>query len=179
MAGTRVLYINSIALAGYAIFLSPIFEKQYLSLLLLLLPLLDRGWKLPISNIYRNNIKLLLPCFLLVLALMVDEDKQPDLLLITILLVALPEEWFFRAYYYDKLTVFFKSNLLANILTSAFFALLHMPVQGMQGLLVFIPSLIFGWVYQKYKNLSLVIIIHALCNYIYLRFVNNFNDLFN
>ena len=179
MAGTRVFYINSIALAGYAIFLLPIFEKQYLSFLLLLLPLLDSSWKMPFSNFYRNNAGLLLPCFLLGLILMIDEGRRPEILFVTILFVALPEEWFFRAYYYHRLTEFFQSNILANIVSSAFFALLHMPLQGFYGLLVFMPSLFFGWIYQKYKNLSLVIVVHALCNYFYFRFSKDFIDLFN
>ena len=179
MAGTRFLYINSIALLGYAIFLSPNFEKQYLGVLLLLLPLIDKSWKFSLSNIFRFNIKTWTLCFFILLVLMVDDDRRPDLIFITVLFVALPEEWFFRAYFYDRLTGIFTSDLLANTLTSAFFALLHVPVHGVQGLLVFIPSLFFGWIYQHCKDLTLVILIHAMCNYIYFLYIDNFIELLN
>jgi len=113
----------------------------------------------------------------------------------TLLLTALPEEWFFRAYFMTRLenyimesfcrkdtppsTQFFNHfhrnypGLSANILTSTLFALLHTPTQGWFGLTVFFPSLFYGWVYQKTKNLLLVILLHALSNIVFFIYLSD------
>lgn len=60
----------------------------------------------------------------------------------------------------------------ANLAVSLFFALLHLPTQGWSGLSVFIPSLIFGRIYQANNDLLLVLLLHALSNmvfYLYIR----------
>ena len=59
----------------------------------------------------------------------------------------------------------------ANITTSVFFALMHLPVQGWVGLMVFFPSLLFGWLYQKTSDLFLVILLHGLSNLVFVIFI--------
>ena len=87
-----------------------------------------------------------------------------------ILFTALPEEWFFRRYIQQKLTQLFQqeSGLYANLLTLVFFAVLHLPTQGIQGLSVFFPSLFLGWLYQSKRDIILVILVHSLFNLVYI-----------
>ncbi len=57
---------------------------------------------------------------------------------------------------------------LANILTSTVFALLHLSQHPpVWALLVFFPSLIFGWVWDRYKNILPCWLVHFLYNYLF------------
>jgi membrane protease YdiL (CAAX protease family) len=78
---------------------------------------------------------------------------------------ALPEEWFFRAYFMDRLGKGWRDNVLASLL----FSVLHGLTQGwLIALLVFAPSLFYGWLYQRTRDLPLVILVHALSNLVYI-----------
>ena len=99
-----------------------------------------------------------------------------------LLFTALPEEWFFRAYVLTRVeqlladpspTSPHKTLWLANITTSIFFTLIHLPTQGITGLLVLLPSLLFGWLYQVYRNILLVIFLHALSNLIFIIYIRD------
>ena len=86
----------------------------------------------------------------------------------TLLLAALPEEWFFRAYFMTRLG----GDLRANLVTSVVFSLLHGLTWGwVTALLVFIPSLFYGWLYQKTRDLVLLVIVHTLSNLVYVMFL--------
>ena len=54
-----------------------------------------------------------------------------------IVFTALPEGWFFRGYFMQRLELFKLSVIAANVIFSGFFALLHIPAQGIIGLLTF------------------------------------------
>jgi len=83
--------------------------------------------------------------------------------LLTLLLAALPEEWFFRAGMQDQLG----NDWLAVVLSSAAFAISHgILVSWLHGGLVFLPSLCFGALYRWHRSLPLVVLIHALSNVI-------------
>ena len=94
-----------------------------------------------------------------------------------VLVAALPEEWFFRAYLQKRLG----NHIAAVLLVSLMFSLMHFITQSSAvAWLVFIPSVFFGWIYKKTDDLILVVILHALSNllyYIYLEshFVAFFN----
>lgn len=166
---------------------------------MLFLPLLDRQWLLSKTSYYPDkrlfrSLALLSGTILLVI--------YPDYLwpvINNILLSALPEEWFFRAYLMlqiekmlinsdtflskDKKALSKKikfSPYLAsphtssNIITSLLFSLLHTPSQGWIGLSIFFPSLLFGWLYQKHHDLFLIIVIHALSNEIFFVFLQKY-----
>ena len=85
-----------------------------------------------------------------------------------VLVAALPEEWFFRAYLQKCLG----NNVAAVLLVSLMFSLMHyITHRSVETWLVFIPSIFFGWIYKKTDDLILVVILHALSNlvfYIYL-----------
>ena len=178
MSRYTLLIINGAILMACAVFIYP-GRSTVLTALLLLLPLLDRAWQSPDWPGQKSNLVItvaLLISYSLLIALNPDELY---LALSLLLLVALPEEWFFRAYLMVRLQAFFKdrntSNLVAiwgaNITSSALFALMHTPTQGLFGLSVFFPSLVFGWVFQKSKNLILVILLHAISNLLFLLYL--------
>lgn len=87
-----------------------------------------------------------------------------------LLFAPVAEELFFRGVLQDsmkkKLTggIFFIS--FANIVVSAMFALLHMPLWGvLHGGLVFVPSLMFGLLYDRTQRVVYPIILHIVYNF--------------
>ena len=168
------LTLNCIALTGYAFFLHGKFEVEIFSFLLLALPFLDRNWKFPISNIVQSNVKNWSVLLLVALVILFFNVRQSEILLLSILFVALPEEWFFRAYCLGRLSILFNNALLANFVTSILFAVLHLPIQGLFGLTVFFPSLFFGWLYQKTNDFILVVSTHILFNIVYILYIKEY-----
>ena len=202
MSRYTLLFLNGAILTVCAVF---IYDARAFVLtgLMLFLPLFDmqwqhrdRHWRLPFSRMLReqtsapgergarNRSQLVLWLLLtfLTLALIMFNPQHANTALIILLLTALPEEWFFRAYVQtrtERLIIDNTTNIsphkimwLANITTSGFFALTHLPTQGVAGLWVLLPSLLFGWLYQAYRDLPLVILLHTLSNLffiIYLR----------
>jgi membrane protease YdiL (CAAX protease family) len=90
-----------------------------------------------------------------------------------LLLVALPEEAFFRGYLQTQLTDALppRGQILgapfgwAVLLTSAVFALGHVATVPEAGrLAVFVPSLLFGWLRARTGGIGAGCIYHALCN---------------
>jgi len=192
-------FANGALLTMSAIFIYD-WRAQLLMLLMLCLPFFDKAWSLPRFNFLPVTkttwvfiVKLFAFVFLLVYLAMPGSDWQ--LLLSVIFLVALPEEWFFRAYMMARLEGLLSSNepekrsgqvagmhnsveksgssgLYANALTSMLFTALHLPVQGVWGLGVFLPSMFFGWVYQRTNDLVFLILLHASFNIFYLTAIN-------
>lgn len=154
-------------LAGCAVF---IFEGRtfLLTALMLFLPLLDRGWRtIPKNPASRFQLVSGGLCLLSALGILLFNPDKWLFALVTLLLTALPEEWFFRGYFMSRLEQIGLNGWYANIATSALFALLHVPTQGLFGLSVFVPSLFFGWVYLRSRDLGLVILLHALSNIVF------------
>ena len=96
------------------------------------------------------------------------------MILLHLVAVALPEEYFFRGFVQrvlrDKLPKIKVPFLpgpfpLAIVVSSLLFALVHMAaVPHVNRLAVFFPSLLFGWLYERSGNLSQPIAYHALSN---------------
>ena len=176
-----LLFINGAVLLGCAVFnfewISVNFQSTLLIILFLLLPFTDRQWFVPsfkINGVCWFLYGIIFCCFVLIV---IYKPDSINFILLTLLLTALPEEWFFRGYFMQRLQLLVKKviyyKLTANVLTSLFFALLHVPNQGWFGLTIFFPSMFFGWLYQKYNDLILVICIHALFNLIYFVFIRD------
>jgi uncharacterized protein len=97
-----------------------------------------------------------------------------DLVLGQLLVVALPEEAFFRGYLQPTLESRFASRRwkiagarlgVGTVLASAIFAVGHLltiPVAAR--LAVFFPSLLFGWLRARTGGVGASILFHALCN---------------
>jgi membrane protease YdiL (CAAX protease family) len=100
----------------------------------------------------------------------------PDFLLLAlsqILVVAVPEELFFRGYLMGRLEERWPSRrrfLGANVgrplvVSSLLFALGHLLVDfDLQRLSVFVPALVFGWMRARTGSIAAGALFHALCN---------------
>ncbi len=167
------LYLYPISV--YFILLILLFSSHasaYLYVFLLFFPLLD--WQFIKSTLTPNTqafIQSVAVLLVLTVVLFFVSTETLQYFLVMAAFTALPEEWFFRGYLLRKLGL----NLHANIIVSIGFSILHIIVQGsLIGALTFIPSLVFGWVFIKYKSLTFVILLHALSNIIYIKYVKDF-----
>jgi membrane protease YdiL (CAAX protease family) len=100
----------------------------------------------------------------------------PDFLLLAanqVLVVALPEEVFFRGYLLQRLEAVWPPGHrfagapvgIALVLSAALFALGHVLVDfNPQRLAVFVPALAFGWLRSRTGSLAAGAAFHALCN---------------
>jgi len=98
--------------------------------------------------------------------------KFPLKILDQLLVVALPEEFFYRGYFQQRLKLRFgpgapvagiragRAFLLAQVL----FALGHLVEPYPWRLAVFFPALLFGWLREKTDSLPAGILYHASCN---------------
>ena len=98
-----------------------------------------------------------------------------NLILVQFLLVALPEELFYRGYLQSRLDQYFTGsdrtifgvsvNVKSILLTSALFAIGHIiTIPSPARLAVFFPSLVFGWMRRATGGIIAPLIFHALCN---------------
>lgn len=144
---------------------------DYLYIALLFLPFIDVKWKPPVLSIKtRQDIFFISVCLACIAILLLLQPQHLSYFFAMLLLTALPEEWFFRGYLYNRLlsrpgATGWKSNLI----TSVAFTALHLVANpGILAFLVLFPSLLFGWVYQKTGSIYLVILLHALSNLIFI-----------
>lgn len=97
-----------------------------------------------------------------------------DLIMLQLLLVALPEELFYRGYLQtrldglvgrDRTVLGVEVNVASVVLTSALFALGHIiTIWHPARLAVFFPSLLFGWMRRATNGILAPILFHAACN---------------
>ena len=96
-----------------------------------------------------------------------------NLALAELVVVALPEEFFFRGYVQGRLDEvwapsrrFFGARIGPSLpIGAALFALCHVAVQGNLGTLaVFFPGLLFGWMRARSGSILPGIVFHAACN---------------
>ena len=180
-----ILAFNGAALMGCAIFFSKD-NNTVITALLLVLPFLDANWR---SHVFDRkvfkNIKFYAPVTLLVICYLTLFIIQADLDYVTtaisvIFLIALPEEWFFRYYYLQQLEIGGRRAWVNNIICSLLFTVVHIPTQGLAGLAVFFPSLVFGYVYQRSRSLIIIVLLHGLANLLYVMyFQHQFESLIN
>jgi hypothetical protein len=66
-------------------------------------------------------------------------------------------------------------GIRANAIASVLFSLMHGLTRGpMAAVLVFLPSLFYGWLYQRTRDLPLLVLAHALSNLVYALFLAKF-----
>lgn len=154
-------WIGGATLAGCAAFFSEPALVAVLVGMMLCYPLIDRHWKLPALPAGMRPVIAWASLTLTIALLIVLHPDRANFLFATLLLAALPEEWFFRAYFMERIG----SGWPANVISSLFFALVHGLVRGPEvALLVFLPSLLYGWLYQRTHDLPLLILTHTLSN---------------
>jgi membrane protease YdiL (CAAX protease family) len=90
-----------------------------------------------------------------------------------VVIIALPEEAFYRGYLQSRLddAFSFRVNVLGApigfglLASSAIFALGHLAtIHSPTRLAVFFPSLLFGWLRARTRGVGASIAYHALCN---------------
>lgn len=166
-----ILPLNSVALTSCAVFNIAIYEyisnSTLLVFLMLFLPLLDKKSIFPNLHFTKKKLTIWLVCISFGLTLTIINNEYLNIIIGTLALTALPEEWFFRSYVMTRIKHMGYKAYQANILTSLFFTLLHIPSQGIIGILVFFPSLIYGWVFNRSQDIVLVILLHALSNIVF------------
>lgn len=138
---------------------------------MLFLPLFDRTWRLPaFYPTYRANLVAIAGATFAIAGLLVWQPQSLPYALSTLFLAAVPEEWFFRAYFMMQLGHGWPSNLIASLL----FSLLHgLTRDWTTALLVFAPSLFYGWLYQRVRDLPLLVLIHTLSNLVFMLFASH------
>lgn len=94
-------------------------------------------------------------------------------IIIQIILVAIPEEFFYRGFLQPRLqaaagsrVVFWRGDIGWGILaTSVVFAVGHLvTVPSLHRLAVFFPSIMFGWLKDRSGSLLMPVLVHALSN---------------
>lgn len=158
-------WIGGALLAGCAILVPDPQRSAVLVAVMLFYPLLDRQWRplaLPDAPWHKWAW---LSALALIAALHVWRPASSNLFITTLLFAALPEEWFFRGYFMTRLGLSWRVNLLASLLFASLHGLTH---DWMTAALVFLPSLAYGWLYQRTRDLPLVVLTHAVSNLIYM-----------
>lgn len=160
-------WISGAVLAGCAVFSYP--GRDYVLIaLMLFLPLTDSRWTLPATPRDPRHI-IAWTCLAATGAgLLLWQPAHLGFALTTLLLAALPEEWFFRAYFMTRLGSGWHANLIASLLFSVLHGFSH---HWTSVVLVFVPSLFYGWLYQRTRDLPLLILVHELSNLLYVLFV--------
>ena len=166
-------WIGGAALAGCAAFFSQPWQLYLLLALMLLFPLLDRHWPLPVIPRQSAHVTAWAGLALAFGTLVMAEPQYLATAAAALLIAALPEEWFFRAYFQTALETHrgFR-GLSANLITSLLFSLIHgLSRDWTTALLVFLPSLFYGWLYQRTRDLPLVVLVHGLSNLVFALFL--------
>lgn len=158
-------WISGALLVGCAIVVPEPQRSAALLVVMLFYPLIDRQWRPPaMPNALWHKLSWL-AVLALVAALLAWRPAALHLFITTLLLAALPEEWYFRAYFMARLGMGWRANLLASLLFAALHGLSH---DWLTAALVFLPSLAYGWLYQRTRDLPLVVLTHAVSNLIYM-----------
>lgn len=130
--------------------------------------MLDRGWKIPTLPRSRIHYLAWVGLLLTSIVLLAWRPSEVPFALTTLLMAAIPEEWFFRAYFMTRLG----KGIRANVFASLLFSLMHGLTRGWAAaVLVFLPSLFYGWLYQRTRDLPLLVLVHALSNLLYVLFL--------
>jgi membrane protease YdiL (CAAX protease family) len=138
---------------------------------MLFLPLIDKYWRVPALPRSRYHYPGWAALLIAIIAILAWRPSATPFALSTLVTAALPEEWFFRSYVMVRLGQGIRANALASLL----FCLLHGLTRGwVTASLVFAPSLFYGWLYQRTRDLPLVALTHALSNLIYAVFLAQF-----
>lgn len=143
---------------------------------MLFFPLLDRHWRSPGLPSKPMNYATWLGLLLIAAALLLWRPQHLEFALSILLTAALPEEWFFRAYFMTRLQeTRWARGWRANIVASILFSGLHMLTRGwLVGLSVLLPSLLYGWLYQRTRDVPLIVLLHALSNLIFVMFLSRY-----
>ena len=175
------IWIGGAGLAACAVFVGEPQRTVVLVGMMLFFPLVDRHWRAPGLPRKPVHYAAWLGLLLIAAVLLLWRPQHLEFALSTLLLAALPEEWFFRAYFMTRLQeTRWARGWRANIVTALLFCGLHGLTRGwLVGLWVFLPSLFYGWLYQRTRDLPLVVLSHALSNLVFVVLLSRYFTLLN
>lgn len=166
-------WIGGAALAGGAVFFAEPIRTVVLVGIMLFFPLFDRDWQPPaIPRRLRHVISWAVLALLIGMVLLA-EPRYRTAAASALLIAALPEEWFFRAYVQSTLDLWTRFHGLRSILISSLlFSLIHgLSRDWTTAALVFVPSLFYGLLYQRTRDLPLIVLVHTLSNLVYVEYL--------
>lgn len=173
---TRVWFpwIGGAALTGGAVFFAEPLRTLVLVGIMLFFPLIDREWQPPALPRKTGHVIAWAVLALMIGALVLAEPRYLTAAASSLLIAALPEEWFFRAYFQGTLESRTRFRGLQSILiTSLLFSLIHgLSRDWTTAVLVFVPSLVYGWLYQRTRDLPMLVFVHALSNIVYVMYLS-------
>lgn len=146
-----------------------------LPILFLLLPFVDSQWSMPRMHLGKQSLISWIILSVSITILLLQNTHLLDVFTVMVLVAALPEEWFFRAYLQKRMG----NGVAAVSIVSLMFSLMHFITRSsVDACLVFIPSLFYGYVYKKTSDLVLVVLLHALSNLVYYIYLESYGKVF-
>lgn len=92
---------------------------------------------------------------------------SPFLLVGSCLTAGIMEEFIFRGYILSRLSLFFTNKHWPVVISALIFASVHLAYKTVHELIfVFLIGLIFGYYYQRYRNLMVLIVVHFAIDFI-------------
>ncbi len=89
--------------------------------------------------------------------------QYPILLVFTAFTAGVTEEFIFRGYMISRLSLLFRNKFLPILISSLLFAAVHLGYKNVGELIfTFLFGLIFGYHYQKYRNIKVLMFVHFL-----------------
>lgn len=172
---TRVWFpwISGAGLAACAVFFAEPIRTFVLVGIMLFFPLIDRAWRIPDRPRGMQHYAGWLILLLVTGALLAAHPQYLRYAISTLFVAALPEEWFFRAYFMTRLQdTRWVQGWQSNVVTSLVFGGLHAITRGwLAGLAVLAPSLFYGWLFRRTRDFRLLVLVHALSNLIYILYL--------
>lgn len=151
--------------------LLPQVRDWLLPIMFLLLPFFDFVWRMPGFKSGRLVQFRWLALSVIISGILFKRPDLLDVFTLMVLIAAIPEEWFFRAYLQKQLG----NNMVAILFVSLIFSVMHFIAHNsIVAWFVFIPSVVFGWIYKKTDDLILIIMLHALSNLVYYIYIESY-----
>lgn len=89
--------------------------------------------------------------------------QYPVLIVFAAVTAGITEEFIFRGYMISRLSLFFKNKTLPVLISAVLFSAIHFGYKSISELIFsFLIGIIFGYHYQKYRNIKVLIIMHFL-----------------
>lgn len=99
-------------------------------------------------------------------------------MLFTAVTAGVTEELIFRGYVLTRLSLVFKNKYISLIVSAIAFASLHYSYRSLREyIFTFLIGILFGFYYQKYRNIKVLIVVHFMIDIISLELGTHFYKL--
>jgi uncharacterized protein len=89
--------------------------------------------------------------------------QYPVVLVFTVITAGITEELIFRAYIITRLSLLINNKVLPVLISAVLFSAIHLGYKSASELIFSLCfGLVFGYHYQKYRNIKILIFVHAL-----------------